>query len=607
MVLSADTSGSFNLLTPSSAKDFPREFITRIHERCQIQPLGAVLTHHNNQSLRQQLQQQLQNQQQHQQTSIVLDPQSGKVNTVLEVAPLPQDTEPFKTVTVSEEPKKPSYLNLACCVNGYSNLTTYDSKFRQNINKSREVSPIRPITTTTNQPGSIPLTSASGHLLVPANSFYYPTTNQPVAHGIPPSSMDQQQQPRSVMSPEKRLFTAHIMQSATLSSTTTTKSNGGDMPDNARNGYGETLQFRTTKYLQSKYSHGESPSRNGTATAAEVTLAATEGSPYKSFIEQRVERLYGPGALAQGFHANRRSMEKTVLSERNIYSNTPTRMGSGCTSNSPLKAVNGNGTGGIYTSKRVAINQGSLLTNEKDLEDTIPVLRHLRPEFRAQLPISSPKRSPPSKETTNGKNGVKAPEEDEEVLVNQPMKLQFQTVSISKLQTGTPNKFIANGTGAKIGDANRNEATTTSSEDNAETIENNNREHDIRGGGGGCDDIISEINNTTHKQTTVENGAAVVVDKEPASEKLISKSDLSEEKTATAKMPSKQEVENKENVIAGGCVVAGTKMEKDGNYFLDVLNLERNRILGLADICDKYMEEYMAVSGMRGNETVVID
>lgn len=381
------------------------------------------------------------------------------------------------------------------------------------------------------------------------------------------------------------------------------------MTDNARNGCSETLQFRTTKYLQSKYSHGDSPARNGTVTAAEVTLAATEGSPYKSFIEQRVERLYGPGALAQGFHANRRSMEKTVLSERNIYSNTPTRLGSGCTGNSPLKAMNGNGTGGIYTPKRVAPNQGTNEENEKHLEDTIPVLRHLRPEFRAQLPISSPKRSPPPKESTNGRNGVKAPEEDREVLVDQPIKLQFQTVSISKLQTGTTNKFIANGSSAKIGDANerhltvvvnRNEATTSRAGENAETIENNNREPDNRESGGVCDDIISEINNTTRQLSTIEIGAGVVVDKEPASEKLISKSDLCEEQPT--KMPSKQEVENKENVIAGGGVGASGKMEKDGNYFLDVLNIERNRILELADIIDKYMEEYMAVSVAIGEE-----
>lgn len=381
------------------------------------------------------------------------------------------------------------------------------------------------------------------------------------------------------------------------------------MPDNARNGCSETLQFRTTKYLQSKYSHGDSPARNGTVTAAEVTLAATEGSPYKSFIEQRVERLYGPGALAQGFHANRRSMEKTVLSERNIYSNTPTRLGSGCTGNSPLKAMNGNGTGGIYTPKRVAPNQGTNEENEKHLEDTIPVLRHLRPEFRAQLPISSPKRSPPPKESTNGRNGVKAPEEDGEVLVDQPIKLQFQTVSISKLQTGTTNKFIANGSSAKIGDANerhltvvvnRNEATTSRAGENAETIEHNNREPDNRESGGVCDDIISEINNTTRQLSTIEIGAGVVVDKEPASEKLISKSDLCEEQPT--KMPSKQEVENKENVIAGGGVGASGKMEKDGNYFLDVLNIERNRILELADIIDKYMDEYMAVSVAIGEE-----
>lgn len=46
---------------------------------------------------------------------------------------------------VAHANKKPSYLNLACCVNGYSNYTNYDSVERKEINKSRDVSPIRPI------------------------------------------------------------------------------------------------------------------------------------------------------------------------------------------------------------------------------------------------------------------------------------------------------------------------------------------------------------------------------------------------------------------------------------------------------------------------------
>jgi hypothetical protein len=55
---------------------------------------------------------------------------------------------------VAHANKKPSYLNLACCVNGYSNYTNYDSVERKEINKSREVSPIRPIITMSRQPRS---------------------------------------------------------------------------------------------------------------------------------------------------------------------------------------------------------------------------------------------------------------------------------------------------------------------------------------------------------------------------------------------------------------------------------------------------------------------
>jgi hypothetical protein len=45
---------------------------------------------------------------------------------------------------VAHANKKPSYLNLACCVNGYSNYMNYDSAERKEINKSREASPVPP-------------------------------------------------------------------------------------------------------------------------------------------------------------------------------------------------------------------------------------------------------------------------------------------------------------------------------------------------------------------------------------------------------------------------------------------------------------------------------
>lgn len=87
-------------------------------------------------------------------TTTILDLNSGKINTILSTGSQTRysnisettylTTKKFELESPTDQ-KKPSYLNLACCVNGYSNYTTYDSQERKDINKSREVSPIRPI------------------------------------------------------------------------------------------------------------------------------------------------------------------------------------------------------------------------------------------------------------------------------------------------------------------------------------------------------------------------------------------------------------------------------------------------------------------------------
>lgn len=166
----------------------------------------------------------------------------------------------------------PSYLNLACCVNGYSNLTTYDSIFRKNLNKSPT-------------PIAIPTTKA------PARSNFLTTTMENNHH--------------------------HNHQSL------------------------DTVDKSTSKYdLITKI------------TANKTTTTKVET---KSFVQQRVERLYGADALAQG-----------ILSPR------------------PVKTYN---TNGVTTTTVIATAEGD--ENSFDL----PVFRHLRPEFRAQLPMSvSPKK-----------------------------------------------------------------------------------------------------------------------------------------------------------------------------------------------------------------------
>lgn len=165
-----------------------------------------------------------------------------------------------------------------------------------------------------------------------------------------------------------------------------------DEVDNAKeltfkSSYSET-NFRKTVTSNGKESRFSSESytisSNGVSKRVEITKENGEKltSPMKSFIQQRVERLYGPGALAQGFFNQKRHKLKSqsddednkVLTEKSV--NCPDRFVTPKKSNS-LESEN------IYSSPN----------GEMDSSVSLPVLRHLRPEFRAQLPILSPKKS----------------------------------------------------------------------------------------------------------------------------------------------------------------------------------------------------------------------
>lgn len=303
--------------------------------------------------------------------------------------------------------KKPSYLNLACSVNGYTNLTTYDSKLRQDINKSREASPIRPITHTykyksENNSLLVPVPVSANKLLVPtfgphdtrtdltskaptkahtdpylAKSplhVYMAAENKQLKNDFLGPSMTST---RSCISSESKNFASSMLHK--------------DEVDNAKeltfkSSYSET-NFRksvSTNGRETNESHFSSESytisSNGVSKRVEITKENGEQlpSPVKSFIQQRVERLYGPGALAQGFFNQKRHKLKSgsedddpkVLQEKSL--NCPDRFLSPRKSDESIEE---------YTSPN----------GETDL--SLPVLRHLRPEFRAQLPILSPKKS----------------------------------------------------------------------------------------------------------------------------------------------------------------------------------------------------------------------
>lgn len=131
-------------------------------------------------------------------------------------------------------------------------------------------------------------------------------------------------------------------------------------------GYSDSSQLRscvdgsqTTSYVKSICSgltacgsiDSQGPSNTLAAQSKRPELETTAWTS-KSFIQQRVERLYGPGALAQGFF--RRTRHK------------------------PADEVQG-------PSESCTPHNG----HRNNSSPALPVLRHLRPEFRAQLSLGS--------------------------------------------------------------------------------------------------------------------------------------------------------------------------------------------------------------------------
>ncbi|KAL4712123.1 hypothetical protein ACJJTC_010984 [Scirpophaga incertulas] len=397
------TSGSLNLLTPSSTTSRIRDFNSRFQERAasNLQSVNQVTT-----------------------------PTVTPIRTPEDTTPTPKKSEnllkppPKVHLDTSSHrsrghhkkrdeitQKKPSYLNLACSVNGYTNLTTYDSKLRQDINKSREASPIRPITHTyhyksENNSLLVPVPVSANKLLVPtfgphdtrtdltsrapskahtdpylATSqlhVYMAAENKQLKNDFLGPSMTTASRP--YISSESKNFAASMLHQKT------------DEVDNAKeltfkSSYSET-NFKktvTTNGRETRYSsESYTISSNGVSKRMEITKENGEKltSPMKSFIQQRVERLYGPGALAQGFFNQKRHKLKSqsddsdskVLTEKSLNCQTHRLL-------TPRKS-NSFESENVYSSP-----------NGDTDTCPLPVLRHLRPEFRAQLPIFSPKKS----------------------------------------------------------------------------------------------------------------------------------------------------------------------------------------------------------------------
>ncbi|XP_063835598.1 uncharacterized protein LOC135084790 [Ostrinia nubilalis] len=420
------TSGSLNLLTPSSTTSRIRDFNSRFQERAASNLQPPIAQHPT--------------------------PTITPVRTPDDPTPTPRKSEhllkPPPKVHIDAGShrsrghhkkrddiphKKPSYLNLACSVNGYTNLTTYDSKLRQDINKSREASPIRPIThtyqyKTENNSLLVPVPVSANKLLVPtfgphdtradltakapvkahtdpylATSplhVYMAAENKQLKNDFLGANMTTTSRP--YISSESKNFAASMLHQK-------------DEVDNTKeltfkSSYSETNFRKTvTNGKESRFSsESYTISSNGVSKRVEITKENGEKltSPMKSFIQQRVERLYGPGALAQGFFNQKRHKLRSqsddddpkVLTEKSM--NCPDRFVTPKKSNS-LESEN------YYSSPN----------GEMDSSVSLPVLRHLRPEFRAQLPILSPKKSLKAELSPQKSEDIPSPQKTEESRV----------------------------------------------------------------------------------------------------------------------------------------------------------------------------------------------
>ncbi|XP_063977964.1 uncharacterized protein Vlc [Diachasmimorpha longicaudata] len=264
--------------------------------------------------------------------------------------------------------KKPSYLGLACSISGYSGITRYDSKLREGF-RSRDSSPGSRLITRETSPAGF---RSSENLGIPSKS-----------QSISPLAMDRQ---NGFSNGNKECRVATFVESRSSLSTCQGFSEvdrgvpihsfsdispirGSPKRLTQMTTCRETKTFTSTITVSSPKSSNTSNLSSNCLNESNLTNGSTVGtdnqtlnsSCKKSFIQQRVERLYGPGALAQGFFF-KRSLNQSTSSESSFN-----------------KSSN---------------NNDSLVDNANTEESlkNLPVLRHLRPEFRAQLPVVSPRR-----------------------------------------------------------------------------------------------------------------------------------------------------------------------------------------------------------------------
>ncbi|XP_066143048.1 uncharacterized protein [Euwallacea fornicatus] len=296
------------------------------------------------------------------------------------------DTLLGSKVSESRQQHLPSYLSLACTVNGYSTTTNYD---RERLTKSRDASPHR---IDQNSHLTADTYSVTNNLLSPPNLVPLPAMSEDALRARQPKLYYSYTKTVTILNNE-----SHRHYSGTLE-------NSKDTTDTCLNQ--EVFSYNRTL--------------NGSLESTTISKEYANGKETKSFIQQRVERLYGPGALAQGFFVSKRQQNRLSETED-----------SGSKLNKKIQQDKHSDEENI---EPLSIKQSSS-------SPSLPVLRHLRPEFRAQLPLASPKKVAEGQVSKR----VTVPKLKEESKVNGHVKSEEESVC-SELpvikQNGSVNQVL---------------------------------------------------------------------------------------------------------------------------------------------------------------------
>ncbi|XP_063887664.1 uncharacterized protein LOC135115102 isoform X2 [Scylla paramamosain] len=271
--------------------------------------------------------------------------------------------------------KTPSYLGISCAVNGYNRLNRYDSTLREGF-RSRDASPARL---------AFSRSRDSSPMRPEWKGFDYRTKVSPQATAAkikelkeelarfkeefphPPGERGRQNISKRLGRRPSQGRSISVDRGYLTKSTSQGTMNGLDTPIASP---GRIVEITMTdkssvKSSSYQYSYEERTVRsNGSETTSTYTCTthANGDTPDKSFIQSRIERLYGPGALGSGFRSRRSLLE--------LEKEQKDREAAG------------------HRSPLIAPHSDSHYDPDAQAPEGFPsVFRHLRPEFRTQLQV----------------------------------------------------------------------------------------------------------------------------------------------------------------------------------------------------------------------------